>query len=266
MNIDSFFSFFNGIYCDFDGADGDQCFDLANNYSRWIGGPRFTGATADLIINQAGTFYTRIDNTPTGVPQKGDVVVWSWPHVGIATGNNSNENQFEVLEQNDPANSNCHIKTYPNYNGVLGWLRPITLPQGTDQSTIDTLRSERDNNWNLYQTELTKNNDLTKQITDLQTQLQNLREAFDAQTKADADTGAQLLDAQHKNNDYSQILQALGATDLTSALKAIDQLKTASDDISQHATKVLVPMAETATTKKPMKLSLWQKFLSYFLV
>lgn len=129
MNIDFFFTFFTGIFCDYDGADGDQCFDLANAYSRWIGGQRFTGATADLIYQQSQNgFYIQIANTINNAPQRGDLVIWNWPHVGIATGNNTNQNQFEVLEQNDPEGSNCHIKIYANYNGVIGWIRPKQLP------------------------------------------------------------------------------------------------------------------------------------------
>lgn len=131
--VDKFLTFFNGIYADYDGAYGDQCFDLANLYSRWIGGQRFLGATADLIFNQPGDFYKQIPNTLDYVPQKGDIILWNWPHVGIATGNNSDKNQFEVLEQNDPLNSNCHIKIYANYNGVIGALRPRQLPANTTQ-------------------------------------------------------------------------------------------------------------------------------------
>lgn len=152
MDIDSFFTFFNGIYCDYDGAAGDQCFDLANNYSRWIGGGRFTGATADLIYGQTQNgFYQAITNTPDGVPQRGDIVVWNWPHVGIASGNNSNTASFEVLEQNDPEDSNCHIKQYPNYNGVIGWLRPVNLPQnGALQQQLNQALVDRDLNWNCF--------------------------------------------------------------------------------------------------------------------
>lgn len=168
MTIQSFLDFFNGIYCDYDGAYGDQCFDLANAYSRWIGGQRFSGATADLIFNQPGDFYIQIPNTLDYVPQKGDIIIWNWPHVGIATGNNSDTNQFEVLEQNDPGGSNCHIKIYHNYNGVLGALRPKQLPQNSDQTIIDQLRTERDTNWNLYTAEQQKNTDLQNQLTDCQ--------------------------------------------------------------------------------------------------
>ena len=157
MTISEFLTYFNGIYVDFDGAYGGQCFDLANGYSRWIGGPRFTGETADLIINQAGTFYTRIDNTPSGFPVKGDIIVWNWPHVAIATGDNTDANAFDCLEQNDPTGSDCHLKHY-SYSGVIGWLHPINLPPD-NQVLMDQLRADRDTNWNLYQQQLKKNID-----------------------------------------------------------------------------------------------------------
>lgn len=151
MTVSDFLTFFNGIYCDYDGADGDQCFDLANNYSRWIGGPRFTGATADLIINQAGSFYTRIDNTPNNFPSRGDIVVWNWPHVGIATGDNTDKNGFDCLEQNDPENSACHLKHY-SYSGVLGWLHPVTVPVD-QQALIDQLKANLQAETTLYNNE-----------------------------------------------------------------------------------------------------------------
>lgn len=129
LTVDNFFQFWTGIYGDFDGYYGCQCEDLANYYSRWIGGQPFTGDTADLIFNQTQNgFYTAIPNGPDNFPQRGDIVVWSWPHVGIATGNSTDMWKFEVLEQNDPLKSNCHMKQYQNYNGVLGWLRPSHLP------------------------------------------------------------------------------------------------------------------------------------------
>jgi len=152
MTIQEFLNFFNGIYADYDGAYGDQCFDLVNNYSRWIGAQRFTGENAFEIYNQAGSFYTQIPNSPSAVPQKGDIVVWSGNfnagagHTGVATGK-GDINTFEVLEQNDPLNSNCHLKTY-NYFAVLGWLRPKTLPLDL-QVQLSESNMDRDANWNI---------------------------------------------------------------------------------------------------------------------
>lgn len=132
ITVDDFIRLFNGHWCDWDGVAGNQCFDMANYYSWAIGGQPFYGTGAKDIYTQAGTFYTQIPNTPTAVPQKGDIVVWSgalnggWGHVGVSTGV-GDINTFQVLEQNDPTNKSCQLKTY-NYGYVLGWLHPKVLP------------------------------------------------------------------------------------------------------------------------------------------
>lgn len=202
MTLQEFFEFENGIYCDYDGAYGDQCFDLANAYSRWIGGQRFTGGTADLIFNQAGDFYEQIPNTPDGVPQRGDIVIWNWPHVGIATGENSSTSQFEVLEQNDPTNSNCHIKVYLNYNGVIGWLRPKKLP-ADPQIIQDELRKARDDNWNLYQSEIQKLNELQTEFTNyVKTHPNNVESSTTINTVPNISTTYQMPTNQPKVNPF----------------------------------------------------------------
>jgi hypothetical protein len=131
MTVDDFINLFNGHFCDWDGAYGNQCADLVQFYSKAIGGPVFTG-NAVAFYSQPGSFFTQVPNTPTGVPIKGDIVVWNGSynggpgHVGISTGK-GDTNTFEVLEQNDPTGSNCHLRTY-NYNYITGWLHPKTLP------------------------------------------------------------------------------------------------------------------------------------------
>ena len=106
-----------------DDVSTPQCFDVAQGWSKLLGGQRFTGATADLIYYQPQNgFYQQISNGPTNYPVKGDIVVFNWPHVGVCTGNNTDENQLELVEQNDPAGTAVQIKVYPNYDGVIGWL------------------------------------------------------------------------------------------------------------------------------------------------
>ena len=228
MEPSLFLTFFNGIYCDFDGADGDQCFDLANAFSRWIGGQPFTGASANVIYGQTQNgFYQAIPYMQGLFPQAYDIVVWNWPHVGIATGNNTNSEQLEVLEQNDPENSNCHIKVYQSYAGVIGFLRPTQLPQ-SQQSIIDTLRIARDTNWNLYQTELAKNNTLTQTNEDLQKEV--------------ADTKSAL--AQQAN-----ITQQQATSDTTTIDGLLGQLEGAKI----LATDIQVVAAELSTTYPPVK-------------
>jgi len=142
--IDDFISLFNQGFCDFDGYYGNQCVDLAQFWNRVLGGRIFTGNAKD-IFNQPQEIYSKVSNTPTGVPVKGDVVVWNSSfnggpgHVGISTGK-GDINRFEVLEQNDPTNKFCQLKTY-NYNYVLGWLHPKVLPTGSGNNSYgDALR------------------------------------------------------------------------------------------------------------------------------
>lgn len=133
ITFDDFSNLLNGVWVSVK-ADGlstsgkidAECEDLAQLWSKAMGGQRFTGPTAiDIYQETQNGFYTQIPNTLTNYPLKGDLVIWDWPHVGICTGNNTNANQLEVLEQNDPKGSEVHIKLYPNYNGIqnLGWLR-----------------------------------------------------------------------------------------------------------------------------------------------
>jgi len=134
-----FFNQNNGRYVDFDGAYGFQCFDLVNKWSTALGYRPFTGLYASGIYGQPQGNYTQIPNSPTAVPQAGDIIVWNnnygggYGHTGIATGN-GNTSWFESLDQNWPGGSPSKVVRH-DYNGVIGWLRPNKLsgqPQGED--------------------------------------------------------------------------------------------------------------------------------------
>lgn len=139
--FNQFSNLFHDTTVDFDNADGAQCYDLVQFFSRFVGGPRFTGDFAYQIYDQAGDFYTQIPNTPEFVPVAGDIVIWGADfnggagHCGVTTGV-GDVNTFEVLEQNDPLNSNVQKKTY-NYDHVLGFLRVKTPAVSTLQSDLD---------------------------------------------------------------------------------------------------------------------------------
>ncbi len=154
-----------------DNVSTPQCVDLVQLWARVIGSPRFTGDAKD-IFNQAGSIYTQIINASDNFPNQGDIVVWSGAfnggpgHTGIATGR-ADINTFDCFEQNDPTGTDSHVRTY-NYGNVLGWLRPNNPPQN-QQQIIDSLRKERDDNWNAYQAEIDKLNNLQKQFDDYKT-------------------------------------------------------------------------------------------------
>lgn len=132
MTIDEFLNKYQNKSNDFDGVYGSQCFDLFQFYNRdVVGAPFVTGAGAKDIWNTyPKDFYERIDNNPTNYPKKGDVMIWgdkhgAYGHVAICSEDgNPQTDSFTVLSQNDPAGVPSIYKTYTNWRGVLGWLRP----------------------------------------------------------------------------------------------------------------------------------------------
>ena len=61
------------------------------------------------------------------------------------------------------------------YAGFINQLPLLTQLVPDLQKFIDELRIARDNNWNLYQAEVTKTANLTKQVSDLKTQVSALQ-------------------------------------------------------------------------------------------
>ena len=143
------------------------------------------------------------------------------------------------------------------------------------QSIIDELRTQRDANWNMYSDELKKNNDLAKQLQDEQTKSQGLRDAFDLQSKADANTGAQLLDAQHERDDYKNRLESVRSAlqapsiELVDLLGVIDKLKQPIDETVKNTIPVMdkmysnLPKNRIKSIKEAIIL-VWNLFLSKF--
>jgi surface antigen len=136
MTIDEFFNLVLNHWLDWDGAYQAQCVDLTQFYNKAIGNNTPFWGNAKDIFTQAGSFYTQVNNTPTGVPVKGDVIVWNGNkpftggngHVAIASGV-GDINTFQAWSQNDPTGSKIILKTY-NYDYVSGWLHPKNVSSG----------------------------------------------------------------------------------------------------------------------------------------
>jgi len=128
--VQRFIDRWNGRFLDFDKAYGFQCADLYQQYNKDVVGAFMVanGAAADNWTNYPINFYTKIPNSPTAVPQKGDVVIWKktaslpYGHIAIATGEGDTK-KFKSFDQNWPVGSNCHVQEH-TYTGVVGWLRP----------------------------------------------------------------------------------------------------------------------------------------------
>jgi len=132
MNYIDFKNKFLGKPIDFDGAYGQQCFDVYRQYCKDLGfnqSPPSEGAK-DIWNNFLKENFIKIPNTPEGVPLQGDVVIWGitiGPYGHVAIFDRGDNTSFTSIDQNWPSDGGkgvLHEVTH-TYKGVLGWLRPI---------------------------------------------------------------------------------------------------------------------------------------------
>lgn len=138
MTLQEYIDKYNGQGIDVDNAFGYQCVDNMHRYIQEVLGLTnlsiLAGPSAKDIYNSFPNivgfqYFNKIDNTPTGVPKPGDIMFWGtkvgkYGHVAIFK--DGNADSFISFDQNFPLGSVCHLQPH-NYNGVVGWLRPIVL-------------------------------------------------------------------------------------------------------------------------------------------
>ncbi len=130
MNLDTFIKKYNGKKIDFDGHYQNQCMDLYRFYvSEVLELPQSPGvSSAYQVFDTASTKdYDKIRNTPSGVPKKGDIIIWQkgyggYGHIAIVV--DANVNGILSFDQNHTGRLDpCQLVNH-NYNLVLGWLHP----------------------------------------------------------------------------------------------------------------------------------------------
>ena len=136
MNYQEFINAHNGKGTDYDGAYGVQCVDLIKAYLKKVfnispGAWGNAHAYYDNFYSIPGLYnnFTRITNTASFVPQKGDIIVWRkgtgfpYGHIAICNGEGTTS-WFKSYDQNwTGKNDKCTLITH-NYNMVAGVLRP----------------------------------------------------------------------------------------------------------------------------------------------
>ena len=142
MTLTDFINKYNGKKIErYDSSSKYQCVDLFLAYLDEVLGLSsiipIGIVNAYDIYNKVHKFTphsTKYKNTPTFIPQRGDVAVWSSRygragHVAIVT--EADINRFKAFSQNDPIGSPSIINNY-SYKNVLGFLRPNNLPSDND--------------------------------------------------------------------------------------------------------------------------------------
>ena len=142
---------YNGKYAGVIYGGVYQCVAWAAVFSAELGGPSFlptpvTGGARDIYEQFPASlrgFYDRIPNSPSFVPQTGDLVIWTampgnqWGHIAVASGE-GNTSWFYSYDQNF-IRGQVVTKTKHNYSYVLGVLRPknmVNTPVSTGASIM----------------------------------------------------------------------------------------------------------------------------------
>jgi len=191
--FDQFVKDNTNVGIDTDGAYGNQCMDLMHAYCRDVLGlsdlsilaqPNAKSVWTNFANVKGHELFDKIPNTPTGVPLKGDIMLYDWSpdgHVDIFI--QGDVNSFRSFSQNFPTGSKSNVVNHPTYNGVYGWLRlkaVTTEPMATiTQKELDAIIKARNDNWDQYQAEIAKSLTLTNQVTELQARITKIKALAD---------------------------------------------------------------------------------------
>lgn len=149
--IDQFVKKYDGKqveYHSFGSGAENQCTDLCNQFIKEVLNlTPIIGTHAKDFLTRAGNEFDKIKNTPTGVPNKGDIVVWGSPagggygHVGIFL--EGSANSFKSFDQNYSLKQRCKIENH-KYNNVIGWLHPkgeTMMYKGLDLTNQESMKA-----------------------------------------------------------------------------------------------------------------------------
>jgi hypothetical protein len=134
-----------------------QCMDLMHQYVvEVLGLPDLrilAASNAKSVYLYFDTVYghekfEKIANSPTGVPMKGDIMLYGNApdgHVDIFI--QGDANSYRSFSQNLPTGSKPAVINHPNYNNVLGWLRlkPQVATGALPANYADIIR--KSSNW-----------------------------------------------------------------------------------------------------------------------
>jgi len=270
MTLTEFLSILNGEYKETAGTTAkNQCVDLANAYIKYVLGlPIIEWTNAVDFAYKAGDNYEWIVNTPNGVPQEGDLVIWGGTYGHIAIFLEGDNTRFTSFDENYPTGSPCHIQEHTYLSPkVLGWLHPRVVLSDM-QAQLDQLRTERDTNWNYFTAvcealKVGANVNIAvaeaiKLITNEQTVLDQARQLAEVQKQAQ-DLQAQLTLKEQAITEVSTQVATL-TVEVGKAQQTIDTLTQQNKD-DQLELEALRKAAEISQGLKGFKKWLFDVFI-----
>jgi hypothetical protein len=282
--LNQFISNLNGQFVEVsDSTNANQCMDLAYNWVFALGFPKAT--IRHLYAYQVYTeatdltrqYFDLIPNSPDGIPEDGDIVVFNKTgtniagHIGIALGGGTTS-KFKMFDQNK------HLKTPANveeqsYTNCLGWLRP-KLPEGGIPQWLATLLQESGltiANESEIRSIIDKGKKYDTDTKSLYTQLITANETISAKSQELAialeDVQKYKDKATNFENDYNETIVGKNAAEIekTTLTTKVGQLETTIENQKKQITvleeriKSLEKDAVASLTKRQLFWLWWRK-------
>ena len=143
---------------DFDGIYKNQCFDLVHFYVYEVLGltdkKLLAHPSACQVFNNftETQYFDKIENTPTSIPHKGDIIVFrcvsSMPHGHVCIFIEGDTKMFKSFDANWPTGSLPHVQDH-SYGYCSGWLHPKDVKPDF-QAQLSQSNADRDRNWNWF--------------------------------------------------------------------------------------------------------------------
>lgn len=235
MTFSEFRKKYLGKKVDWDGAYAGQCVDLFRQYVNDVLNlqqPKGVVGAKDFWTNyetdpSLKNNFQKIVNTPTGVPQEGDVMIWGaytgnpYGHISIFI--KGDVNKFVSLDQNFPTLSKV-TETEHNYTKprVLGWLRPMVTQETVNNVALTELQIKYADLQKLYKKELDKVKTLEEQNNSLKSTSSERQKVIDelkmtisklnvtaSQLNTENDALKNELEALQSKGSFSPYLKAL---------------------------------------------------------
>lgn len=245
ITVDQFFTQWDDRYLKSAQGIGGQCVDVYNQYCVDVIGttPPLVASAYQIFTNYPTSYFDAITNTPTGIPTKGDIMVWGQGlgadgHVAIFE--EGNENAFASFDQNFPTGSNCHFQTH-NYDSVTGWLHPKQPGTYVDAATFGKLVSESSKYEDFVKIGYTQASDVTTRLTQLQSQISGLNTQVGDLTKQNQALVVEIQQTKDLLAKQADLTQQQATTDsaaITAGQIASGQVKTLQADIQAIATQL----------------------------
>lgn len=263
MTYKEFVAKWKGKGINYDNFAGAQCMDVYRMYVKEVlGCPQskpVTGAK-DVWTTYLPEYFDRIANTPTGVPQQGDIVIWGMaPYGHIAICDSATTSTLTCFEQNWTeldGSGVSEIRRHGNYNNVLGWLRfkkqlPVEETMTTEESNILKFLKEQGANEGKVREAfgaLASSPEKDKQIQTLQSRVLDLeksqKDMGDRLTALESNIQADLELVENLKKDNSTLLK-----EVTLKNKRINELILLKP-IEEYTLKELLVRAIKLITKK----------------